>query len=465
MKKNKLLLLLKSFTKAEISAFRKYIRSDYFTRREDYRHLFEALLLQLTSKQALDKQQLFQKAYPLETFNDLKLRAALSDLKAQLEKFLVIQQVLEEDTENNIRLLEIFNERKLGYAFQQKLKKVETTLAKTSKQDLNYFQQKLRTQQLKATLLASQKRTADLPLQEISEQIDINFMIEKLRHACSQLTHQLVYKTQYDFGLLKNVLLILERGQFLHIPAIRIRYYCFQFLSHPEEKEFFDQFRDLLFAQEAQFERKELKDLYLLGINFCIRQLNQGNTFYPQELWKLYQQGLAADVFLDDGRLSRFTFNNVIGIGINLKEFTWLDHFVEQYKNYLAEEDKDSIIYFNQARVIYHAKKDHEAVIQLLQKVNFKDIVENLMSKTMLSKVYYELKEFDLLDYHLTSFQQYIRRHKLGKYHTTNYNNIILLLRKLLNVFAYDKAQKQKLRTEILETEVLTEREWLLEQL
>jgi len=457
--------IIESLTKTEISAFKKFIASPFFARRADYALLFNTIVQQLRRKKGVDKAQLFQKTYGDLTFDDVKLRAALSDLKEQLEKFLVIQSFLEDERAQDLALLKCYGAKKLTKPFLQKLRKVESTLEQTDLQNSTYFQQKLQFKKMKMEALASQKRTADLPLQEISDQIDANFILEKLKHACIQLSHQLVYKTQYDFGLLDNVLSHLESGKFNTIPAIAIRYYCFQFLSHPKEKQYFDQFRDLLFEHETAFDREELKDLYLLGVNFCIRKLNQGDEFYPREAWRLYQKGLEAKVLLDDGQLARFTFNNVVGIGIHIREFAWLDFFVEKYQNYLSGEDKDSTIYFNRARMIYHAKKDYGAVIELLQKVDSKDIVENLMAKTMLSKVYFELNEFDLLDYHLTSFQQYIRRQKVGKYHKTNYNNIILFIRKCLSLVDYDKERRQQLREEINNTEILTERKWLLEQI
>ncbi len=465
MKNNITISIINSLEKSEISAFRKFIISPFFSRREDYLILFNNVIHQLESKKGLDKLKLFLKTYPNLSYDDVKLRASLSDLKEQLEKFLSIQHLLKNDIKKDISLLEIFGSRKLIKPFNQKLKKLDTEIAKSKSQDLSFFQNRLGLLKLKTEDLARQKRTADLPLQNLSNQIEANFILEKLKLTCTQLTHQRVYKTQYDFGLLDDVILHLKNGNFIDIPAIAIRYYCFLFLSSPSKKIYFDQFRDLLFEHEKSFDIKELKDLYLLGLNFCIRQLNQGNELFPPEIWLLYEKGLKAGVFLEDGRLSRFTFNNIVGIGINLKKSEWLQKFIETYKKYLIEEDKDAIIYFNQARIIHQFENAPYQVIELLHKVNSKDIVENLMAKNLLSKVYFELGEFELLDYHLTNFKQYIRRQKVGKYHKDNYNNIISLIKSLLTLSDYDKDRRIKLREKIKTTKILTEREWLLKQL
>ncbi|MCU0346078.1 MAG: hypothetical protein MUC59_03985 [Saprospiraceae bacterium] len=50
-------------------------------------------------------------------------------------------------------------------------------------------------------------------------------------------------------------------------------------------------------------------------------------------------------------------------------------------------------------------------------------------------------------------------------YHKDNYKNIIQYTKKMLKVAHYDKAQIQKLKSEIESTNPLTERKWLLAQL
>ncbi len=465
MNQNQCIVLIQSLNKSEIRAFRKFLRSAYFSTRTDFPVLFETILQQLNRKKGLDKANLFRKAYPTQAFHDLKLRAAISDLKEMLEEFLTIRHFNQDRIRREMALLELYAERKLPGLFKQKFSKVQQLLDRAADQALDIWQYQLRLQRLEMEHLAQQKRTADLPLQSISDHLDANFILAKLEHACTQLSHQLVYKTQYDFGLLKEVLVQVESGKFMDRAAIAIYYYCFRFLSQAEDKSSFDNFRDLLLGADHPFPDKMLKDLYLLGLNFCIRQSNQGNTYFMQEAWLLYQRGLEAGVFLENNRLSRFTFNNIIGMGINLEAFAWLEHFIVDYQTYLDPADRDSIVYFARARLAYFAQKDYDQVIDLLQKVAFRDIVDNLIAKNMLSRVYFELGELDLLEAHLNSFQQYIRRGKIGRYHKSNYNNIIRLTRKLLGLAAYAPEKRAMLIREIEQTEILTERRWLLEQL
>ena len=83
----------------------------------------------------------------------------------------------------------------------------------------------------------------------------------------------------------------------------------------------------------------------------------------------------------------------------------------------------------------------------------------------MLLKIYFELKEFTLLESHLDTMKVFIRRKKVIGYHQTNYLNIVRFTKKILTTNLFDKSKKTKLREEIENEKILTEKEWLLEQL
>ena len=88
----------------------------------------------------------------------------------------------------------------------------------------------------------------------------------------------------------------------------------------------------------------------------------------------------------------------------------------------------------------------------------------NLLAKTVLLKIFYELNEFDLLHSHLDAMKNYIRRKQVIGYHKTNSLNIIKYVSQLIKLNPFDKKAQNDLRQRIEKEEILTEREWLLEQ-
>ena len=228
--------------------------------------------------------------------------------------------------------------------------------------------------------------------------------------------------------------------------------------------DYFQQFKNLLLQHEQLFTLKERKDLYLYAINFCIRKLNTGEQAFSREGFDLYKKGLEAGLFLENGQLSHFTFNNVIAFSIRLKEFEWAKKFIHSYKAKLLPGYQDSIVSFNMARLEFHQGNYGEAMLHL-QNAEYKDLINNLISKTLLLRIYFELGGTEALLSHLDSFLNFIHRREVSDFHRTNYLNIIRFTRRLVMLPPDGKRELKKMEKEILEEQILSEREWLLEKI
>ena len=180
------------------------------------------------------------------------------------------------------------------------------------------------------------------------------------------------------------------------------------------------------------------------------------------EAFELYKEGMELEVFIEKGILSRFTYNNVVISGLLLKEFQWVEAFIYDFKNYIEERFRESTFNYNLAN-LYFRKPDYPKAMELLQRVEFDDVMHNLNARRMLLKIYFESEEFDALDSHLTSFKNYIYRHKeLGGSHRNSYLNLIKFTNKLLNVNLLDDFEFDKIKLEIEMTEPVAEKNWLL---
>ena len=79
--------------------------------------------------------------------------------------------------------------------------------------------------------------------------------------------------------------------------------------------------------------------------------------------------------------------------------------------------------------------------------------------------MYYELNEYEALEALIDSFRVYLNRKKVIAYHKTNYLNILAILKKLIYLEPHNKKEMNKLKNRILNEDILTERDWLLEQI
>ena len=154
----------------------------------------------------------------------------------------------------------------------------------------------------------------------------------------------------------------------------------------------------------------------------------------------------------------------MIAMAILLEEFDWVENFIETSSDLLEKKYRKQTISFNLARLEY-ARKNYNAAMLHLQNAEYKDLVNNLIAKSLLIKIYFELEEYDLLFSHLDSFQIFIRRREVSDFHRKNFMSIIRFLKKIVRLPEMDKKGRKALRKEIESEEVLSERDWLLSKI
>ncbi|MBL7783759.1 MAG: hypothetical protein JNM22_21160, partial [Saprospiraceae bacterium] len=285
--------VLQSFTRHDLVRFGKLVRSPFFTHRSEMERMYAYLAhCRYRGKPLPDKETLFKKSFPDRPYDDLLLRATMSDLLELMEEFLTWQVLRGDEIRAQLALATAFRERNLGKFFGKNRRKLEQKLESNPIRNADFQRQVLDFQVEIAQFESRTVRTAELPLQDISNSIDILYLAEKLRHACTQISHQAVFKTSYGFGLLPNVIDQVEPNGFLEVPAIALYYYCYRFLTEQYSFDYFQKFRQELHQNGHFFPDTELKELYLLAINYCIRKINEGVEPFILEGWELYREGL-----------------------------------------------------------------------------------------------------------------------------------------------------------------------------
>ncbi|MEM9918751.1 MAG: hypothetical protein AAF990_11680, partial [Bacteroidota bacterium] len=271
-------------------------------------------------------------------------------------------------------------------------------------------------------------------------------------------------RADHELGMFKEILSYIDQKGLTENPTVDTYLNCYRALTNPEREDYFFRFRNLLVQNADRFSLDELRNLYLLAINFCIRRLNEGHKTFAREGLDLYKNALQSEVLFLNGILSRFTFQNIVAMGLKVEEFSWVESFIKHYQNHLEEEHKQSTYAFNMAMLAYGRKNLDEA-LSLLQLADYKDLLMNLSAKTLAAKIYYELEENMLLDSHLQTMLVFIRRKKVIGYHRKNYLNFIKYLNKLIKVSPFQKSKYIDLEKAIAAESILTEKEWLLKMI
>lgn len=362
-------------------------------------------------------------------------------------------------------LLSIYRERGTGKGFQATVRKQHLALKKEPYRNIAYYYSEYQLQEEQYLFLEQQKRLENKNIQEVLDSLDTYYLANKLKYCVVALSHQQVFNTRYNLLYIQRILTQVEEGHWLTIPTIAVYYYSYQALADGDNVVACQQLKATFLEHWDLFEIEELRDFYLITINFFIKYLNRGDTSFIGEIFDLYQSGLERKVWVQQGQLSRFTYKNIVAIGISCKAYDWVANFIEGYVSYLPTAHQSTYQAYNQAKLYYEIKAYKKAMVYL-KHLEPQDRELVIDSKVILLKIYYELEEYDALEALLESFQVYIKRDKeLSTYLKKSYATLIRYVRKLQQHNFYDVAIRQALTKAIEEEPQLPARQWLLEQL
>ncbi len=457
--------LLDTLSVTECRAFHKWLASPYHNQRSDLRALFESYeTARKKNKPIPDKVALSEQMFPGEPYDDHRIRMAMSLLLKQVESFLAYEMAQNDTLGVEIKKLSLYRSRKLPDHFHRQMSKVRTQYHAQPHRHPQWHWQGFEIELEDYLQESIERRTASLNVQATANSLDFAYLALKLRQSCAALSHQAVYKADYDFGLLPTVLAAIEEKNWSTIPAFAVYYHCYLTLSQPENLGHFERFQASLFVHEHDFPPAEMRDLYLLAINVCIQRYNQGNRTYLEAEMVLYQRGLSEKILFIDGYISRFTYRNVVSLGLTLEQFEETERFVETYKDHLEPRHRDANYAFNLARLKHERGQYYEALI-LLQKSEYKDLLLNLAAKALLIKIYYDTDEDTALDSLLDAVSNFVRRKKELSYHRDNYLNLCKFIKKIKTLRVGDTTAIIALKKEIEATPVLAYKDWLLKKI
>lgn len=411
------------------------------------------------------KKMAFVFVYKNQNYDDQQMRLLMSRLFQLIEEFLVVRISQQDAMFKKLQLARAYRSMDMEKAFEKAIQEAQKYLEKQSARHADYHRWEYELEFEYYDVIGSKVRVKETNLQQVNYSFDTYFIANKLKQGCLLKAHQMVFKKEYDFGLLDAVLNFVEtHPAFLEHPAISIYYHCYMTFTANQKESHFQQLRDLMQQHQNAFSEVEIRGIYLLAINYCIRQLNTGEKRFIKEGFEMYRSGLQTGVLIEQNKLSRFTFNNIVALGIHLKEFQWVEQFIHHYKNQLDLKHREITVHYNLAKV-YYEQKNYRKAMRLLAQFESEDYLLVLGAKILLVKMYFELEEWDALENLLESIRIYLQRKEVLSYHKKHFENIVFFVKKLMDLPLYDKDARNQMREQILKTRMQSEKEWLLKQL
>lgn len=457
---------LQTLTPPERKAFSRLLHTPFFNTKDSLAEYGDYLLECAASRSTPDDEQMYSIAAKSKvTSREQSLRLANSALLQLLETWLAYREFVEQTDQQKINLARAYRKRSLTRHYKIIHREARAQVNEKPLRNVSWLEHTFQLEWEQYQFEVAAQRSAELNIQNCSDAMDAAFMANKLRLACLAISHQAIYKTDYQIHYLPEVMARLESEEaLLTNPALGLYYHCYRFLTQSDGAAHFTTFRTLLPGASAQFPEEELRLLYLLAINYGIKEINRSAAGAIENTFDLYKGALQHDLLLENGLISRFAFSNIVAIALRAGNMDWVENFIETYRPRLERQWREAITSLSMARLEYE-RHQYEAALLHLQRADYKDTMNNLSARILMMKIYFETGALDALDSHLKNLKNYIKRHTAIGYHRNNYTNIVYFTEQLTLVNPLDKKAVEQLRAAIAQEKVLTEKEWLLKQL
>lgn len=468
MQKSVLIEIVQSLNKKEIRELNKWLHSPAHNQREDTIRLFDFLVKYLSKNEGIpEKEAAWKVVFPGKPYDDAYMRQVMFFLLKAIEEYLVFAEQRADEVRFQVSLARIYRGRKLEKAYRQAQRIGREQLERQPLRNTYYLQHKFLFEQEECSWQTSISQDISVYLQAMSNALDHWFAAEKLQVGNAMLIlHKVYQKASYNLGLLEYILNYSNEEKLIKEPAIAMYYYACMIVKNPNELEYFDHFEELLHEKgEHLFGASELFDLYRTALNYCTAKVNQGLTDFAKRALRLYRKGLQRGILLDNNIVPKHVFGNAVGFAIKLHEYEWAEKFIQEYKDRLDEKERNSIVNFNLSRLFFE-KGEYKTAQRLLMHFEYDDMLLNIIAKTMLLKIYYETDEFDALESLIDSMRIYLQRKEaLDPTRKAGYKNLLSLMKKMLQINIFSRAQREKFRETVVGTNPLAERDWMLKQL
>ena len=460
----------------ELNSFRRFLLSPYFNQNEAFVVFFDMLNEAIRADKdpgSVDSREVWARIYGADTpYNDVKFRKLSSDLFALFEEF-IMQKEMEGDGSEKLRLLmKAYINRNLSELYGSLIHHIEFNKKlhqnKNAEHYLNMYNIERAIMDINFhdnTIGRKVEMDKVLNVEEMSYNLDVFFIAEKLRSYCTLLSWNQTFKLNKKIIGIDVILKLAQSPFFKDYPPIAIYYLISVIKSQEGNTEDYYKLKDLLIANLHHFDKKESKDLLDLVIGYCVSLGNKGLPEFERESFEWYKLGLKNDIIIRDEHISPTTFRNIVALAVKLGEYIWAEEFIADYSIFLDPSVRESNINFSLARVEMN-KKNYKKVIQLLSFTDYKEVFQALLSRNLLMASYYELKEWESIESLFSSFKLYLDREKtLTKQRKEQYYKLIRYTRSLCKLNKGDKSKLLKLREEILQAEAVVNKPWLLEKI
>jgi len=462
MQTTKLIKNLKLLNKTALNDFGKFINSPYFIERSQIPVLFSKLQ-SYSPGYMVSKENLFIEAFPGRKYSDPLMRKYISELNKKFEKYLAISAFQKDEYEFSLSLAKekyrLNNYEEVEKITGSAIRKLHNETI--SDEDHFFYLYKFESlHDVSAGSVPSFSR-GESGEQAISTFTDYS-AIMILKYYSKLLNNRKYIRMKASVKILDDMIRVFYENGKIESPLATIYYYIIQSLLESNNTEFYFKLKSLIYRSEQRINKDELRGFYIFLHNYCYEKADYGNREFIKERFEIMQQFLKKGYCFDNQIMKPEFFSSMILNALSLKKIKQAEDFYNNYTETLPKENRISLLNFAMSNILMH-KKQYGKAIELLGRIKYNDIFDNIRTRTLYIMIYFESRMFEPLIYQADTFRHFLKNSK----HVTPYvsSRSLNFINQILLIVKFIKGGTRQLRIKGFETKAVMNRTWLLEKI
>jgi hypothetical protein len=233
----------------------------------------------------------------------------------------------------------------------------------------------------------------------------------------------------------------------------------------PKEERHFRDLEKHVYKNIRNYNNSEIENVYYSLTNYCVNNIAAGEYRFSKDLYNIHIMFEKNDFYANKKDIHYSDFLSVVISSLNMKEPVYAEYFHNKYRGNIAHDFKRDTINLSLSLILFSKKKYTEA-LQTLNKVAYKYAYFYLKSKETVIKIYYEQKEFELIESVVDAAKHYLKRHKdIMFMHYDRYMLFFNMVIRMMKIGRKDKAEIKELMKDLDIYRNAIAREWLVEKL
>lgn len=476
-----LLNILSKFAAKEIKEFGEFVSSPFFNKNQNVVKLYIYLRKyypEFSDRKHLDKEYIYRKLYSKDEYNDGFMRTVIHNLGKLAEDYLCYINFVKDDMKRGLSLLEELNERKLEKIFLKYYSDVEEGIENTRYKGPEYFYKRYLLQNEMETYMdwskyknKDFKNYTENSVTYVDDELTSFYLARALNHYRFMLDKAEYENIKYDFEFIDYIVEYLQTKDNYFKNKIKIKLHLYEILlSKTRDKKYYDALKDILITEKENLTHSDRYSLHNILQSYCIHMGYKGDQGYVKQRFELYkicieQELYAASehIYFDD-----LMYGNIGITAISLKEFDWVEKYIDEYKDKVSPDNSEVVVNFVDARLSFARGKFDETLKYLNNIKTIKHIQYKMPVKDLMLMTYYELSMLSQVFYQVDSYRHFLRNNKeyFADVRFDRISNFLKAFTRLAKVREKNnQTELLKLKDDVESSTNILEKTWILQKI